>query len=124
MRKKSCRLDECLNKNEFPEEEFRTIGPITRKQFQDLYSFCDPVPEKNTMRKVSRRDLITFLGKLRQVLSDGLMKVILNYSTLQCVSMAISKVRQSLIQRFVPENIGFTKITREHFIDQHIFQRS
>ncbi|KMQ97459.1 hypothetical protein RF55_2196 [Lasius niger] len=34
--------------------------------------------------------------------------------------MAISTVRQSLMQRFVPENIGLNSITRENYIARHV----
>lgn len=61
-----------------------------------------------------------FLCKLRQGLSDDFLQVIFEYSSRQATSMAISTVRQSLMQRFVPENIGLNSITKENYIARHI----
>lgn len=36
------------------------------------------------------------------------------------MSLAISKVQQSLVNRFVPANIGFQAITREEYIMRHV----
>lgn len=38
--------------------------------------------------------------------------------------MAVATVRQSLMIRFVPENIGFQAITRDQFIERHVTEFS
>lgn len=61
-----------------------------------------------------------FLCKIRQGLSDEFLCAVFQYSTRQHVSLAISTVRQSLMQRFVPSNIGFDAIDRETYIERHV----
>ena len=108
------------NENCFTDDDFKTVAPITKEQFQDLYTYCDRVPQEHGFRSISKKDLLTFLCKLRQGLSDEFLKVIFRYSSRQSVSLAITKVRQSLLQRFVPMNIGFQAITRDEYITNHV----
>ncbi|XP_032687208.1 uncharacterized protein LOC116851665 [Odontomachus brunneus] len=108
------------DENSFTEDEFKSIAPITKQQFQELYTYCDPVPHEHGIRNVSKKDLLTFLCKLRQGLFDEFLRVLFQYPSRQKVSLAISKVRQSLLKRFVLDNIGFQAITREEYIMRHI----
>lgn len=109
------------DENSFTDEEFRSISPISKEQFQDLFLYCDPVLERNNRRRhINKKDLLTFLCKLRQGLSDDFLKVIFNYPSRQSTSLAMATVRKSLAQRFVQENIGFDAITRAMFIDRHV----
>lgn len=108
------------NENSFTEDEFKCIAPITKQQFQELYTYCDPIFQERGIRNVTKKDLLIFLCKLRQGLSDEFLKVLFQYSSRQAVSLAISKVRQSLVNRFVPDNIGFQAITREEYIMRHV----
>ncbi|EZA50292.1 hypothetical protein X777_11303 [Ooceraea biroi] len=90
----------------FTDEEFKSIAFISKDQFRELYTFCDPVPREGGHRHVSKRDLLLFLCKLRQGLSDEFLKVIFHYSSRQLISLTIKTVRTSLMQQFVPQNIG------------------
>jgi len=48
------------------------------------------------------------------------LKVVFQYPSRQCLSLLnIAKVRESLMRLFVPENIGFRRIQREDFINNH-----
>ncbi|XP_011688840.1 PREDICTED: uncharacterized protein LOC105450605 [Wasmannia auropunctata] len=85
--------------------------------FQELFTYCDRVPHLGGY--ITKKDLLMFLCKIRQGLSDEFLKVIFQYPSRQATSMAISKVRKSLIQRFVPSNIGFDAITRD-YIERHV----
>ena len=42
------------------------------------------------------------------------------FSSRQATSMAISIVRETLVGRFVNDNIGFGCITRQEFIENHV----
>lgn len=108
------------HENNFDDDDFKCISPITKPQFQDLLTFCGPVNVWGHPRNVTRKDLLTFLCKLRQGLSDNFLKVIFSYDSEQSVNLAITKVRRSLMERFVPLNIGFNAITRENYIGQHV----
>lgn len=100
--------------------EFEILYPLSKANFIDLLTYCDPILVPGGYRYVSKKDLLCFLCKLRQGLSDELLKVIFQYSSRQVVSMAIATVRQSLMIRFAPENIGFEAITREDYIERHV----
>ncbi|EZA54546.1 hypothetical protein X777_05526, partial [Ooceraea biroi] len=112
------------DENCFSDNEFKSITPIIKEQFRELFTFCDRVPQTGGYRYVTKKDLLTFLCKLRQGLSDEFLKVIFNYSSRQAVSLAIGTVRKSLMQRFVPSNIGFQAITRENYIARHVTEFS
>lgn len=78
--RQSARIDEpdFNDEQNFSEDEFKSLSPITREQFQNLYTYCDPVlePGQNFHRHVSRKHLLTFLCKIRQGLSDDFLRVI------------------------------------------------
>lgn len=104
----------------FTDEEFICVTPITKIQFLNLFTYCDPVPQQRGLRHVSKKDLLTFLCKMKHGLPDNFLKVIFGYSTRQAVSLVIQTVRQSLSRRFVPENVGFGSITRQTFMQTHV----
>lgn len=64
------------------------------------------------LKYVIKKDLITFLCKLCQGLSDDFLRVLFQYITRQATSLATATVRQSLILRFVSNNIEFEAIRR------------
>lgn len=107
------------NENSFSDEEFKSITATTKDQFNEMLTFCDPVVEHNRNRYVYKKDLLMFLCKLKQGLSDDFLKLIFNYKSKQAVSLAISTIRYLMI-RFVPQNIGLNSITREQYIQQHV----
>lgn len=84
------------------EADFKILAPVSKEQFDDLFSYCGPVNVGNMTRYITKNDLLMFLLKLRQGLSDDFLKVIFQQSSRQAVSLAISLVRQSLEKRFVP----------------------
>lgn len=99
--------------------DFESFSPTTKSQFDDLFSQCVPVPTQGGRRNVSRRDLLMFLCKSRQGLSDQFLQAVFGYSSRQEISMVVSVVLQSL-SRFVDGNIGFNSITRGDFIANHV----
>lgn len=96
------------------------IAPINKQQFEELLKYCDPVLQNGKLRYVSRKNLLVFLCKMKQGLSDNFLKIIFDYSNRQTVSSVVTYVRTSLLQRFVPTNIGPKSITRQEFIMQHV----
>lgn len=99
-----------IDENSINDEYFTVISPIIKIQSGDLFLFCQPVPVviggSTRLKSVSRFDLLMFLCKLKQGLSDDFLKVMFGYSSKQNVSKTITTVRKSLMIRFVPENIG------------------
>lgn len=108
------------DENSLTNTEFESFCPVTKQQFQELFDYCDRVPRPGGFRYISKKDLLMFLCKLRQGLSDDFLKVIFEYPTRQAKSLAISTVPQSLMQRFVPTNIGLDALTREEYIQAHV----
>ncbi|KAJ8685806.1 hypothetical protein QAD02_021599 [Eretmocerus hayati] len=102
------------------DNKFVCLTSLRKDQIEDLFTFCDPVPCWGGHRYVEKLDLIAFLAKLHQGLSDEFLKVLFEYRTRQATSLAMATTRQSLMQRFVPTNIGFGSITREEFIQRHV----
>ncbi|KAJ8916939.1 hypothetical protein NQ315_013411 [Exocentrus adspersus] len=102
------------------EDEFKCIAPVSKQQFEELFTYCDPVYYNGKLRQIKRKDLLMFLCKMRQGLSDDFLKIIFDYHSRQTVSSVVACVRTSLLERFVPTNIGLQSITRENFIEQHV----
>jgi hypothetical protein len=90
---------------------------VSKSNFRDLFNFCDNTVVHDKNRKIKKKDLITFLIKLKYDLSDDL-KVLLSYNSRVSVSLAIPSVRTSLSQRFVLENLGPASIFLLHFANQ------
>lgn len=115
-----------MNNNKFEDEDsftdtdFQYITSLTKEQFRDMFALCDRAPCQGGYRYINKKDLVMFLCKMRQGLSDEYLKVIFQYSNRQVTSLAVATVRQSLMLRIVPQNIGFDSITREEFIARHV----
>ncbi|KYN17586.1 hypothetical protein ALC57_10129 [Trachymyrmex cornetzi] len=65
------------------------LPPISKQQFEELFTYCDPVLQNGKLRYVSRKDLLVFLCKMRQGLSDDFLKVIFDYPSRQTVTIAV-----------------------------------
>lgn len=102
------------------EDEMLTLTSLSKDQFNELFLYCGPIPQPGGLRYVKRTDLFMFLCKLRQGVSDEFLTVLFKYSSRQATSLAVAKVRESLMARFVPENIGLGAITREQYIRDHV----
>ncbi|KAL1488845.1 hypothetical protein ABEB36_014640 [Hypothenemus hampei] len=107
------RLDD---ENSLTDEDYKIFCPLSKEQFRELFTYCDRVPREGGYRYVSKKDLLMFLCKIRQGLSDEFLCAMFQYSSRQDTSLAIATVRKSLTQRFVPANIGFDAIRRENYI--------
>lgn len=108
------------DENSFSDDEFKCLTSLTKEQFRELFTFCALDPELVRQRHATKKHLLTFLCKLRQGLSDEFLTVTFNYSCRQNTSMAITVVRQLLMKRFVPSNIGFAAITRQQYIERYV----
>ncbi|XP_018401831.1 PREDICTED: uncharacterized protein LOC108778997 [Cyphomyrmex costatus] len=109
-----------FDENNLSDSEFQCLCPINKQQFAELFTFCDTVPCTGGYRYVHKKDLLMFLCKMRQGLSDEFLRIIFQYPSRRATSMAVATVRQSLMLRFVPQNIGFDAITRQDYIDRHV----
>uniref|UniRef100_A0ABD2WGS7 DDE Tnp4 domain-containing protein n=1 Tax=Trichogramma kaykai TaxID=54128 RepID=A0ABD2WGS7_9HYME len=111
---KNTRLNDLDNVSE---EETLTLTSLSKAQFDELFTYCDTVPN----RRITRKD---FLCKMRQGLSDEFLTLLFKYSSRQMTSIVIAAVRESLMLRFVPENLGLNAITRAQYIREHVTEFS
>lgn len=100
--------------------EVYNLTSTTRENFEELFNYCPPVPRARGHYTIKRKDLLMFLCKMKQGLSDEFLSTMFQYPSRQSTSLAVAMVRQSLMMRFVPENLGLTAITREQYINQHV----
>ena len=56
--------------NEYTDEEFEIVSPLTKLQFYDLLHYCEPGEYNGNIRYIFEKYLITFLFKLRLGVSD------------------------------------------------------
>ncbi|CAB0030858.1 unnamed protein product [Trichogramma brassicae] len=101
---------------DFSDDEMYTLTSLTKEQFNILFTYCDGIPG----RRIGRKDLLIFLCKMRQGLSDEFLCLLFQQNSRRDVSLTIAAVRQSLMMRFVPENIGINAITRRQYIQNHV----
>lgn len=93
------------------------------EKFNEIFTFCYSIPRNDLgFRYISKKDLLAFLCKLKQGLSDEFPKVIFNYPSRQAVSLTIRKSLDFIMIRFVPNNIGFRSIIREHYVTGHVIE--
>lgn len=53
------------DENKFCEEKFKVMTSVTKHQFCELFTYCDPVPTGyGTSKHVSKKDLLAFLYKM------------------------------------------------------------
>lgn len=74
----------------------RIFFGITKAQFNELLTYCDPIPEGDHRRFIYKKDLLLFLCKLHHGVADDFLKIMFSYSSRQAVSMAF-KVTHSKI---------------------------
>ncbi|KAJ8969768.1 hypothetical protein NQ314_001605 [Rhamnusium bicolor] len=98
--------------NSFTYKEFKYMCPISKDQFRELYDYCEPVPKEGGHDYVSKKDLLVFLCKLKQGLSDNFLKVIFDYSSRQSTSYVIAKLLNT--------DLG-AKWRQEHVEASHFF---
>lgn len=120
LRNVAISMTRIVDENSLTDEEFECFCPITKDQFRELFTYCDRIPREGGYRYIDKKGLLMFLCKMRQGLSDEFLCAMFQYPSRQATSLTIATVRQSLMQRFVPTNIGFDAITRENYIARHV----
>ena len=96
---------EVIEEKHLTNDDFVTVTSLSKSHFLELFTYCDPVPDGDRHRTVKKKDLLTFLRKMRQGLSDEFLRILFGYSTRQAVSLAVSMMRRSLMLRFVPTRV-------------------
>ncbi|CAB0042483.1 unnamed protein product [Trichogramma brassicae] len=117
MRVKSLKSRRINDISDLTDHQACAFTSLTKEQFDDMHALCDRIPDR---RAITRRDLLIFLTKMRQGLSDEFLTAIFQLSSRQYTSLVIKEVRKSLMRRFVSENIGLRAITREQYMERHV----
>ncbi|XP_062589596.1 uncharacterized protein LOC134251226 isoform X2 [Saccostrea cucullata] len=99
------------------EKEYVSLTGISKVSFDDLLSAVDG-KVKNTSTRSVRTSLGIFLLKMKSGLSNEMLSTILNVSK-SSIHRAIAVVRRTLMETFVPKNVGFQHISREDVIQKH-----
>ena len=109
-----------LDPDSLTNEDYTYLTSLSKTQFNNLHESCLPVPEGENFHRITRKSLFIFCCKMRHGLTDDYLKILFNYDSRQGISMLITRVRTSMMMRFVPENIGLQAITRAEYIAQHV----
>jgi hypothetical protein len=96
------------------------LAGISKGNFCDMFAECDAIFDNNKRINCSKKELLLFLVKIRQGLSDDFLKVMFKYSTRQIVSWNIACVRKTLTAKFVKKHLGLDAITRAEYVEKHI----
>lgn len=97
-------------------KHFKQFTSLDKDQFFILFDYCILIHVCYT-----KKELIAFLMKLRQGLSDDFIKSLINFLSRQSVSLFITKVRTNLMTRF--ENLGITSREvrdKERFVELYV----
>lgn len=105
------------DQNALSDQEYVNLTGINKVSFDDLLSAVDG-NVKNTSTHSVRTSLGIFFLKMRCGLSNEMLSTLLNVSK-SSIRRAISVVRRTLMETFVPNNVGFQHISREDVINKH-----
>lgn len=111
------------SEDNFDNEDFKQSTSLDKDQFLILFDYCILSNVYGHTRHITKKELIAFLMKFRQGLSDDFIKSLMNFPSRQSISLSITKVRTSLMTRFVPENLGITSHEvrdKERYIKRHV----
>ena len=104
-----------------PEEDFKVLTSVSKQNFEDMLSkSVTEAALEGEECKMNATDLLMFLVKLRQGLSDEFLRVMFRQSTRANVSMRISVATKTLMQKFVPLHLGLEAISRDTFVAEHV----
>ena len=101
----------------FTNEYLVNLTGITKEQFLDLHSQIEN-EIRNTQTRSTETTLGIFLFKLKSGVSNKLLSTLFNISK-SSIRRAIITTRKALMVRFVPQNLGFSHITRDEVITMH-----
>lgn len=104
------------------DEEIKTMTGITKEQFNDLLTYVADIRDTPTRSKSTALGI--FLVKLRTGLSHSVLATLFHLSGRNHVGKVVQSIRRSLMNTFVPANIGFDHITREDIISNHTSARA
>ena len=100
------------------DEDYISLTGLSKESSADLCSLCRSTRLKNTTVRTSRTCLAILLMKLRLELSNKILSLLFGLKETQ-IQRSIHAARTSLMQEFVPQNLGFQHTTHEEFVEKH-----
>ena len=101
----------------YSDEDLLNMTGLNKEQFVDLYQYIQP-HIRNTPARTSLTTLGLFLFKMKSGLSNKFLSTLFGISKAS-VRRAIHSVRQVLMLKFVPSNLGFSHVSREDVLHKH-----
>ena len=101
----------------YSDEDLLNMTGLSKEQFMDLYQYIQP-HIRNTPARTSLTTLGLFLFKMKSGLSNKFLSTLFGISKAS-VRRAIHSVRQVLMLKFVPSNLGFSHVSREDVLHKH-----
>ena len=98
------------------DDDYISLTGLSKASFADLCSQCSGL--RNTTVRTSRTCLAIVLVKLRLGLSNNILSILFGLKQTQ-IQRCIHAARTSLMQGFVPQNLGFQHITHDKFVEKH-----
>ena len=98
------------------EEDHHSLLGISKDSFNDLTSSI--ISLKKSRNRSIKNAVGILLFKLKSGLSNGLLATLCGLSSRRQVAEIVKRARVALVRDFVPLNVGFHHLTREHIIDR------
>lgn len=114
----SKRLDFDKDKN-MTDEDYHTLTGVTRAQFNDLLTFIQDSNTRRSKNRSKRTALGLLLVKLKTGLSNRMLSTLFGIHCRFAVQRSLNVCRTALMEKFVPENLGFKHISRDDVIHNH-----
>ncbi|CAF5013088.1 unnamed protein product, partial [Rotaria sp. Silwood1] len=107
------------NMESLSDDECKTFTSLSKVQFNELISFTSTFDIRNSTSRSIRNAIAILLCKLRLGLSNKLLAVLFQIPDKRAISRTLSSARAALMNKFVPENLGFNHVARREIIDRH-----
>ena len=98
------------------DDDYLSLTGLSKESFADLCGLCTSL--RNTTVRTSRTCLAILLVKLRLGLSNKILSILFGLKQAQ-IQRSVHAARTSLMQKYVPRNLGFQHMTHEEFVEKH-----
>ena len=102
---------------EMSDADCYNLTGIFNHQLDDLVSQCSSLRDSNV--RSCREAVGIYLTKMRTGLSNTLLATLFHLKSKRSVSRIIHQVRAALMKDFVPNNVGFSHISRDDVTGKH-----
>ncbi|KAK3097763.1 hypothetical protein FSP39_012967 [Pinctada imbricata] len=104
------------NDDSLTDEDYQNLTGLSRANFDDLMTYVERI--KSTKARSPRTCIALLLTKLRTAMSNKLLGTLFNMTKSQ-VRRAVATGRKALMDKFVPQHLGFQHVSREEVKTKH-----